>query len=106
MRVGALAGKAIRWLAKAFGFHQSRRAEFKVVSTALRSMGIADKILEKLSKRLIKVEETRGAHTTAWAKIKKAKKSKTSLTLNSQEVAYLYAFKRVFDGTVKKRFSR
>ena len=106
MSIGALAGKAIRWLVKAFRFYRSRNAEFKVVSAALRSMGIADKVLEKLSKRLIKVEETWGAHTTAWAKIKKAKKSKTSLTLNSREVAYLYAFKRVFDGTVKKRFSR
>ena len=106
MRIGALAGKAIRWLAKAFRFWRSRGTEFKVVAAALRSMGLAEKLLEKLSKRLIKVEETWGAHTSAWAKIKKAKKAKTSLTLNSREVAYLYAFKGAFDDTVKKLFSR
>ena len=103
--VGALAVRALRWLGRAYKFWRSKNVEFDVAIKALRVAGIGNRLLEKIAKRLHKVEETEGAHTSAWSKIDRAKKQKRGLTLTAAEVKYLFAFKKVFD-LLKKRFTR
>ena len=92
-------------MAKAFRHYRSRRMEYTAAIKALRTAGVADKLFEKIAKRLQKVEETVGAHTGAWSKIDRAKKQGKGLFLTVAEVKYLFAFKRVFD-SFKKQFTR
>ena len=106
MSIGARAGKAIRWLAKAFRFYRSRRTEFNTAIAALKAAGVATKQLEKFSKGLKKIEETVGAHTHAWPEISAAAKAKRAPKLTAADARYLNAFKKLFDKTIKKRFSR
>ena len=106
MSASALVATAISWLARSFRFWRSNKTEFGAALATLRAAGLAPKVLESLAKGLQKVEETVGAHTSAWPKIARAKKQKEGLTLSAAEVKYLAAFKSVFDRTVKRRFKK
>ena len=106
MSIGALAGKAIRWLVKAFRFYRSRSTEFKVAIAALKATGVATEQLEKFSKGLIKIEQTVGAHTHAWPELAAAAKERRAPKLTYADARYLNAFKKLFDKRIKKRFRR
>lgn len=98
MNIGRLALKALTWIGRIIGLIETPAGR-NFLNVILGKV-LGDKAPHYL-KKLAQLEQTIGAHTSAWPKIENGAKTNQSVLLDSTEAMYLYEFKRLWDKHIK-----
>lgn len=103
MNVGALALKALEWIGRVVGLVKSPIG--KEFTRTILGKVLGDRAPRYMA-ALARLEQTVGAHTSAWPKIEAAAENNTELVLTAEEADYLNRFKRVWDRNIKRPMDR